>query len=368
MKRKLYILFVVIAAGAIIFSSTAIAATGTMKSIKAYFTGIKIFVDGKQQAATPEPFIYNNVTYVPIRLVSTALGASVAWDTSKNAVVINSKSATNQDLQKQISSLQSQLSQKDSQIAQLTQQNAYLQNRVVDLEASLKEEEASHPAEDLEDYLYDEYSKWKSMEFDYNVDGDEDDLELTIEIDLSDYSNKWYSTDQDDIENWLNDIYDYVEDEYPDADFSGTIEDIDEDETLVKFESSGSDLDVDFRYSEVDFGELEDDLNGMYGDNLDDYNGDFGDMTADISVDGDEGDEEIFITVEIDTDDYGDEWESVKETDDAEAWIEDMVDYTMDYYDDYDVSGEIVNQDDDTMASFYVNSSGEVDIDWDYSY
>jgi regulator of replication initiation timing len=371
MKRKLYILSAALAIGAFVFTSAAMAAGGNVKNIKAYFNGIKIYVNGNQQASSPEPFIYDNVTYVPIRLVSTALGASVSWDAGKNAVVINAKSEANQALQQQIADLQSQLSQKDSQITQLAQQNSYLQTRVADLEASLKEQEAednSDPAEELEDYLYDEYSKWKSMKFDYNVDGDEDDLELTIEIDLSDYKSKWYSTDQDDIEDWLNDIYDYVEDEYPDADFSGTIEDADKGDTLVKFKSSGSKLTVDFRYSSVDFDELEDDLNDMYGDNLDDYNDNFGDMTADISIDGDEDDEEVFITIEIDTSEYGDEWEDVKETDDAEEWIEDIVDYVLDYCDDYDVSGEVINQDGDTMASFDVSSSGTVTFDWDYSY
>ncbi|AYO31959.1 copper amine oxidase N-terminal domain-containing protein [Biomaibacter acetigenes] len=371
MKRKFYILFAALIAGVFIFTSAAMAAGGNMKNIKAYFSGIRIYVDGKQQAATPEPFVYDNVTYVPIRLVSTALGASVSWDAAKNAVVINSKAEANQVLQQQIADLKSQLSQKDSQITQLTQQNSYLHIRIIDLEATLKkqqEENKSDPSGDLEDYLYDEYSKWKSMEFDYDVVGDEKELELTIEIDLSDYKSKWNSTDQDDIEDWLNDIYDYVEDEYPDTDFSGTIEDIDKGDTLVKFKSSGSKLTVDFRYSSVDFDELENDLNDIYGYNLDDYNDNFGNMTADISIDGDEDDEEIFITIEIDTSYYGYEWEDVKETDDAEEWIEDIVDYVLDYYDNYDVSGEVINQDGDTMASFDVSSSGKVTFDWDYSY
>lgn len=371
MKRKFYTLIAAIAISAIIFSSAAMAAGGSMKNIKAYFNGIKIYVDGKQQADTPEPFIYDNVTYVPIRLVSTALGASVSWDAGKNAVVISSRTEANQALQQQIADLKNQLAQKDSQITQLTQQNSYLQIRVSDLEASLKNQTSKNSvnaAKDLEDYLYDEYSKWKSMEFDYDVDGDEDDLEVTIGIDLSDYKSKWNSTSQSSIESWLNDIFDYVQDEYPDADFSGTIEDTDEDKTLVKFSSSGSKLTVTFKYSAYDFDDLEDELNDEFGDNLDDYSSKFGSMTADISIDGDEDDEEIYITITVDTSEYGNEWSAVKETSYAERWIKDIVNYVLDEFDDYDISGEVENQNNRTMVSFDVSSSGKVTFDWDYSY
>lgn len=370
MKRKLYVLLAIVIIGAIIFSSVALAA-GSSKNIKAYFSGIRILVDGKQQASTPEPLIYNDTTYVPIRLVSTALGASVSWDAGQNAVVITSNAQQNQALQQQITDLKSQITQKDSQITQLTQQNSYLQSNILALQASLNEKEKQssvNVARDLEDYLYDEYSRWKSMDFDYDVSGDEDDLEVTIEIDLSDYKSKWNSTSQTTIKNWLNDIFDYVQDEYPDADFSGTIEDTDKDKTLVKFNSSGSKLTVTFKYSAVDFDSLEDDLNDEYGDGLDYYSSRFGDMTADITVDGDEDKEEIYITVEVDTSDYGDEWEAVKETTYAEKWIKDIVNYVLDEYDDYDVWGEVVNQNGRTMVDFDVTSSGKVNFDWDYTY
>ncbi|MCR4431617.1 MAG: stalk domain-containing protein [Tepidanaerobacteraceae bacterium] len=376
MKKRLYVLLAAIIFGTLIFSSAAMAAGGSAKNVKAYFNSIKIYVDGKQQASTPEPFIYNNVTYVPIRLVSTALGANVSWDGTRNAVVISKTAATNQGestqaLQQQIADLKSQLAQKESQITQLTQQNTYLQIRVSDLEASLKNQTSKssvNAAKDLEDYLYNKYSKWKSMEFDYDVSGDEDDLELTIGIDLSDYKSKWNSTSQSSIKSWLNDIFDYVQDEYPDADFSGTIEDTDKDKTLVKFSSSGSKLTVTFKYTEYDFDDLEDELNDEFGDNLDDYSSKFGSMTADIAVDGDEDDEEIYITITVNTSKYGSEWDAVKETTYAEKWIKDIVNYVLDEYDDYDVSGEVENQSGKTMMSFDVSSSGKVTFDWDYSY
>ncbi|HHW03243.1 MAG TPA: copper amine oxidase N-terminal domain-containing protein [Thermoanaerobacterales bacterium] len=370
MRGKHFAVLAVIISFVLIFSSSVQASSG-MKNIKAYFNNIKVIVNGKQQASTPEPFIYDNTTYVPIRLVSTGLGANVYWDSNQKAVVITSNAQQNQALQQQIADLKNQLSQKDAELVQLRQQNAYLGVRIGELESTIKnleEEKQKDPAKELEDYLYDKYSRWERMDFDYDVDGDEDDLELTIEIDLSDYGTRWDSTDQNDIEDWLNDIYDYVQDEYPNADFSGTIVDTDEDETLVEFEASGSNLDVNFKHSSEDFDDLEDDLNDMYGQNLDDYNSDFGDMTADISVEGDENDEEIYITIIVDTSEYGDEWDNVKETDDAEEWIEDIVDYTLDMFEDYDVSGEIINQDGDTMADFDVSSSGNVYFDWDYTY
>lgn len=370
MRGRHFAVLAVIISFVLIFSSSVQASSG-MKNIKAYFNNIKVIVNGKQQASTPEPFIYDNTTYVPIRLVSTGLGANVYWDSNQKAVVITGNAQQNQALQQQIADLKNQLSQKESQIAQLTQQNAYLQSNILALQASLNEKEKQNSvneARDLENYLYDEYSRWKGMDFDFNVSGDENALEVTIEIDLSNYRSKWNSISQTTIKNWLNDIFDYVQDVYPNADFSGTIENTDKGNTLVRFNSSGNKLAVTFKYSVYDFIDLEDDLNNEFSANLDYYNSRFGDMTANISVDGDEDNEEIYITIEIDTSDYGDEWEAVKETTYAEKWIKDIVNYVLNEFEDYDVSGEIINQDGDTMADFDVSSSGNVSFDWDYTY
>lgn len=365
MKKRFLAATAAAVTGVIIFSSTALGAGSIAKNIKAYFSGIKIIVNGKQQASTPEPFIYNNTTYVPIRLVSTALGKNVVWDQQQNAVII-SDGAADQQTSAEVTQLKNQLAQKEAENAQLRQQNSYYAGQLVELQSKIKElEKKKDVAGELEDYLEDKYSKWKKIEFEYDVDGDEDELELTIEVDLSDYKSKWVSLDEDDIEDWLNEIYKYVKKEYPDADFYGTIVDVDEDEDLVEFKVSKGKLKVEFNYSIIDTDDIEDDLNDIFGADLYDYDRDFGDMEAYFSVEVNESKGRIYVTIEIDTDEYGDEWDDVKDTDAAEDWIWDIVDLILDYTDDYDVYGEIVDEDDNTLMNFYYYvDDDDIEFDW----
>jgi hypothetical protein len=366
MKKKIYVALAVVMAGAIILASAAMGAGTVAKNIKVMLGGIKILVNGKAISSSPEPFIYNGTTYVPIRLVATSLGKVVSWDHNQNAVLIND-SAGDTHLSREVSNLKNQLAQREAELAQLKQQNTAMAFRISDLESQVKkyEEEQSKKdaAEELEDYLYDEYSRWKKIDFDYNAKGDEDALDLTIEVDLADFKDEWNDLDEDDIEDWLNDIYDYMDDEYPDADFEGTIVDVDKDEDLVEFYVSGGKLKVKFYDTGMDFDDLEDYLNDEYGSNLDDYDSDFGDMEVDIEIDGDEDYEDIYITITVDTSKYGDEWDDVYGTSAAEDWISDIVKDVQDEYEDYDISGEVEDEDGSTLATFKLTSSG-VDITW----
>ena len=365
MKKRLIAVTAMVIAGVMIFSSAALGAASVAKNIKAYFSGIKIIVNGVQQASSPEPFIYNDTTYVPIRLISTALGKNVAWDQQQNAVIITDGAAEKQASQ-ELTQLKNQLAQKDAEITQLRQQNSYYAGQIIDLQNKIKElEKKKNVAAELEDYLEDKYSKWKKIKFEFDVDGDEDELELTIEVDLSDYKSKWASLDEDDIEDWLNEIYKYVKKEYPNADFYGAIVDVDEDETLVEFKVSKGKLKVEFNYSIIDLDELEDELNDELGYMLDYYHKDFGDMEAYFTLDINESKQRLYVTVEIDLSEYGDEWDAVEGTKAAKRWIEDIIDFILDYVEDYDIIGEIVDEDGDTLATFnYYADDDEISIKW----
>ena len=71
-----------------------VVAASNSRSIEAFFSGIKIYVDDnlispKDGNGNPiEPFIYNGTTYLPVRAVSTALGKAVSWDGKTQSVYI----------------------------------------------------------------------------------------------------------------------------------------------------------------------------------------------------------------------------------------------------------------------------------------
>lgn len=71
-----------------------VVAASNSRSIEAFFSGVKIYVDDnlispKDGNGNPiEPFIYNGTTYLPVRAVSTALGKAVSWDGKTQSVYI----------------------------------------------------------------------------------------------------------------------------------------------------------------------------------------------------------------------------------------------------------------------------------------
>ncbi|MDD4569971.1 MAG: stalk domain-containing protein [Tepidanaerobacteraceae bacterium] len=366
MRKKVLILLAGFIVAVMLFSSIAIGAVGA-RDIKAYYRNIKIRVNGKIiDAGQTEPFIYNNSTYVPIRLVSEALDKVVDWDNNQNIVIINDKSP---------SQIAQQLAVKDTEINNLKAQNSYLQSLTIDLQKTIKELESekkvtedkkSDPDDYLEDYLYDEYYKWNKIKFDYKVKERKGDITLTIEFDRSDYKSEWNKLTDRKIENWLEDIYDYVEDEFPDAGFEGVIYDIDEREDLVEFEESRGKLKIKFYYDDYDkdYEDLEDDLNYYYSSGLTSYHKNFGKLKSTIEVDEYDYDDEIYITVIVDTSRYSDEWDDVFDTTAAEDWLYDIMDYAHKEYKNYIVLGCVENSKGRTQATFECSSSGRMKVYW----
>lgn len=76
------------------------AADGT-KALMAVFRNLKIVVNGSTLISDKEPFIVDGTTYVPIRLVAEATGATVEWDGAQGRVVITTApSVDSAELQK----------------------------------------------------------------------------------------------------------------------------------------------------------------------------------------------------------------------------------------------------------------------------
>ncbi len=83
-------------------------------------------------------------------------------------------------------------------------------------------------------------------DLDIVVDGDEDDIVFNIEIDLGDYDDEWDDLDDGDIEDFLEEVYDFIKDVFDDADIDGYFYDTDADRKLVKLYESGSS--IEFTY------------------------------------------------------------------------------------------------------------------------
>src|SRR6202163_2308708 len=73
----------------VVYSAGVINATGRGHTISLKIGSQQATVDGQQQTVDVAPFIIGASTYVPLRFVSQALGATVNYDGSNNLVAIS---------------------------------------------------------------------------------------------------------------------------------------------------------------------------------------------------------------------------------------------------------------------------------------
>ena len=72
----------------VVYANGTINATGRGHTISLHIGSQQAIVDGQNQMVDVAPFIIGASTYVPLRFVSQALGASVNYDGSNNVVAI----------------------------------------------------------------------------------------------------------------------------------------------------------------------------------------------------------------------------------------------------------------------------------------
>ena len=73
----------------VVYSNGQINATGNGRTISLMIGSTQATVAGQPTLMDVAPFIVGATTYVPLRFISQALGASVNWDNSTSTVTIN---------------------------------------------------------------------------------------------------------------------------------------------------------------------------------------------------------------------------------------------------------------------------------------
>ncbi len=255
LKNKKKVIALVVAALILFmsFSTTSLAAN-IQTTLKAQFVSFKILLNGQQVTPkdslgnTVQPLLVNNTTYLPLRAFGDLFNKNVDWNNTLKQISITDKANS------EVESLKTQIKDKDNQILLLNSQLVAANNKIKDLESkknNKKDDDIDDIIADMEDYLNDEYDT-KNFGRDYlnnkyivfksiTLDGDEDDLELELKIDLKDFYKEdydWYEDiDQDDIEDLLQEICEEIWDDrdLEDADIEGVIYDSYEREDLDSF-------------------------------------------------------------------------------------------------------------------------------------
>lgn len=79
----------------VVYADGTINATRRGHTISLHIGSQQAVVDGQNQTVDVAPFIIGASTYVPLRFISQALGASVNWDGNNNLVAINIRDGGN---------------------------------------------------------------------------------------------------------------------------------------------------------------------------------------------------------------------------------------------------------------------------------
>ena len=96
MKKNKGFLLGFMSASLVFFSTMSVLGKISSTTIPIKFDNIKITLDGNLIATSNEPFIYNSVTYLPVRDVARATGKTVSWDSATKTVQLwNAESQDN---------------------------------------------------------------------------------------------------------------------------------------------------------------------------------------------------------------------------------------------------------------------------------
>jgi len=228
------------------------------KQVKVDYNNYKIMVDGKLVSlpAGVEPFSLNGTIYLPLRVVGEALKCNVNWQGETKTAVISSGANA------EINSLKLQIQSKDKEIEELKKQVAALQQQ-------LANEGSKGSISDLERDLLEDYDEIEEVPVDdIQLDGDEDEVDVVIEVDLRYYDDEWKDLSDSDIKSFIEDLVKDIQKELSkNTEVNGEIVNNDNDDVLVRFSKDGTkSLSVQYKdrkyRSILSVSYVEDDLEG----------------------------------------------------------------------------------------------------------
>ena len=288
------------------------AAAPTPVKVTAY-EGIKIIYNGQEVSGSNQPYIINNVTYVPFRLLMENFGKNVSWDAANYKVLITDDTIS-----------ADQKIQLSNQVVDLQNKNKELQNTITSLNAKIAALEANNNdtstsdiAGEISDYLEDagdDYFDDAGIDFTYSLSGDEDELVYKIVMDLDDADDYDDLTEisSSDIASYLNAVKSRIsleanDTDYDDADITGKLIDANKSSYYVQYNGSS------YAYSwddDGDISDIEESVVDYFADAGDDYFDDDA-IEVDISLDGDE--DEIEYDVAIDCSDSDSDYTDMRD-------------------------------------------------------
>jgi len=274
--------------------SAVLAANQNGQTIQAY-PGVKIVYNDRELTDSSQPFIIDNITYIPLRMLMNSFGKDVTWDPVKYEVSITD----NTDLQ--ITALENTITLLKNKISTLETEVAK-KNRLTTNDIRKKMEEYF-------DQVGEDYFGDKRIDFEIRISGGKDKLEYTIKLGFD--KAKLYDSLEDvseaDIEYFLSAVKSRLKSlikntNYEGSDISGILYDKDDSDSFVKYNGSS------YSYSWYDdMDNIRDKLQEHFVHAGRKYFNDAGIYVTSINLSGDE--DKLLYTIKLDfsaADDYDD--------------------------------------------------------------
>ncbi len=222
--------FVLVAVLVFAFAAVGEASVGS-KQVKVDYNNYKIMVDGKLVSlpAGVEPFSLNGTIYLPLRVVGEALKCNVNWQGETKTAVISSGANA------EINSLKLQVQSKDKEIEELKKQVAALKQQLADASRN-------RSLSDLERDLLEDYDEIDEVPVDdIQLKGDEDEVDVVVEVDLRYYDDEWKDLSDSDIKRYIENLVKGIQKELSkNTEVNGEIVNNDKNDVLVKFSKDGT--------------------------------------------------------------------------------------------------------------------------------
>lgn len=324
-KSKIVCLLLVLG---VAMSGTVLNASSLTKTLKAVYNNIAVSYNGQTKTLSTKPFTVNGITYVPLRAIGEIMGASVSW--ANNTVSITGQTTS-------MVSNEQEIAAKNFEIASLKQQLELAKAELAaDEEIETTAEDSNLTTSDISDTLNqieNDYEEEYDIDWEFDLDIVSDELELTVYYDSGDNDALDEMTESERRAFIKSICYD-IADNHEDVAITGTLEDSYEAVEIAEFGYSAS---GSFTYEEEEnysLSEFEDELE----DDYDEINC----LDFDISIESieldEEDDDELAFTINVDLDDYSDEWNSLtsSDEDELEYFLEEIIGDIEDEFSAYD--------------------------------
>jgi hypothetical protein len=97
------------------FGAVTVYGAPSVSTVVQAYTGVKIVYNGTTLTSTSEPYIINNTTYVPIRMLMNQFGKDISWDGDTMQVIIKNSAGENakdkqiEDLKNEVTALNAKI-------------------------------------------------------------------------------------------------------------------------------------------------------------------------------------------------------------------------------------------------------------------